>query len=72
MPDDMFYETVALLDEALNESYFDMQFREGKGSNSGCDFTGAGMIMMMILLTLIYRRKYLHIPDRTQDSHAGF
>jgi len=72
MPDDMFYETVALLDEALNESYFDMQFREGKGSNSGCDFTGAGMILMMILLTLIYRRKYLHIPDSTHDSHAGF
>ena len=72
MPDDMFYETVALLDEAVGESYFDMQFREGKGSSSGCDFTGAGMILMMILLTLIYRRKYLQISDKTQDSHAGF
>ena len=72
MPNDMFYETISLLDSALNASYFNMQYEEGSGSSSGCNFTGAGLILMMILLTLIYRRKYLHISDKTQNLHAGF
>lgn len=68
MPNYMFYETVALLDNALGVSYF----REGKGTSSGCNFTGAGLILMMILLTRIYRRKYLHISASTHELHAGF
>lgn len=72
LPNDMFYETVALLDEALNASYFNMQLREGNGGSSGCNFTGAGLILMMILMTGIYRRKYLQISDNTHTPHSGF
>lgn len=72
MPDNVYYSTILLLDNALDVSYFRMRYREGSGSSSGCNFTGAGLILMMMLMTLIYRRKYLHISDRTHDIHAGF
>ena len=72
MPDNMFYEIVMLLDNALDTSYVMQNYREGSGSSSGCNLTYSGLILMMILLTVIYRRKYLHIPDRTHDSHSGF
>ena len=72
MPNNMFYEIVMLLDNALDTSYVMQNYREGSGSSSGCNLTYSGLILMMILLTVIYRRKYLHISDKTQSLHAGF
>ena len=72
MPDDVYYSTILLLDNALGVSYFRQRYREGNGSSSGCNFTGAGLILMMILMTWIHSRKYLQISDKTQNLHAGF